>query len=63
MSIVIYSPNYNNVLFMTRVKNALGLLLLNSTAVYCPKIVPLFYTKIHSNKARHQKNQHLISTA
>lgn len=47
---------------MTHVKNALGPLLLNSIAVYFSKIVPMFYSKTHSNKARNQKNQHLIST-
>lgn len=47
---------------MTPVKNALGFLLLNSRAVYFPPNVPMFYSKVHSNKARNQKNQHLIST-
>lgn len=40
---------------MTHVKDALGLLLLNSIAVYFPQIVPMFYSEIHSNKARNLK--------
>lgn len=59
---VIYPLYYNRILFMTTVKNALGLFLFNSVGLYSPKIALMFYSKIHSNKARNQKNQHWVST-
>lgn len=47
---------------MTHVKTALGAFAPQLQSGLFPQIVPMFYSKFHSNKARNQENQPLPPT-